>query len=89
MKTICLFTMKGCQYCKDFKDILKKEGLNYDEYDVDENPDLWNQIVQQVDEENLPTVFIRDNKVNSGVFFMSGLNVETPDEMLKKIKENL
>jgi len=37
MTTICVFTMSGCQYCEEFKGILKKENLSYEEYDVDDN----------------------------------------------------
>ena len=43
MTTICVFTMSGCQYCEEFKGILKKENLSYEELlnDLEEfKPDL-------------------------------------------------
>ena len=89
MTTICVFTMRGCSYCDEFKEILKKENLGYQEYDVDDNQYLWGQVVNQVGEENLPTVFIRNEKDSLGVLLMPDINVESQEEMLEKIKENI
>ncbi len=71
------------------KEILKKENLSYQEYDVDDNEYLWDQIVNQIGDENLPTVFIRNENESSGVLLMPDINVESQEEMLEKIKENI
>lgn len=81
--------MRGCQYCNDFREILKKENLSYQEYDVDENKYLWDQIVNQIGDENLPTVFIRNENESLGVLLMPDVNVESHEEMLEKIKESI
>ena len=89
MTTICVFTMSGCQYCEEFKGILKKENLSYEEYDVDDNEYWWNQVVNQIGDENLPTVFIRNENGSLGVLLMPDINVESHEDMLEKIKENI
>tara|TARA_B110000444_G_scaffold259985_1_gene305440 strand:- start:1230 stop:1499 length:270 start_codon:yes stop_codon:yes gene_type:complete len=89
MSTVCLFTMKGCQYCDEFKEILKKENLSYQEYDVDDDEYLWKQIVNQIGDENLPTVFIRNEDESLGVLLMPDINVESQEDMLEKIKESI
>ena len=89
MSTVCLFTMKGCQYCDEFKEILKKENLSYQEYDVDDDEYLWKQIVNQIGDENLPTAFIRNEDESLGVLLMPDINVESQEDMLEKIKESI
>ena len=81
--------MKGCQYCDEFKEILKKENLSYQEYDVDDDEYLWEQIVNQIGDENLPTVFIRNEDDSLGVLLMPDINVESQEDMLEKIKESI
>ena len=63
--------------------------LSYQEYDVDDDEYLWKQIVNQIGDENLPTVFIRNEDESLGVLLMPDINVESQEDMLEKIKESI
>ena len=48
---LVLFTSKGCGYCKQVKDALKKEKIEYVEKDISKYNRQWNELVQLT---NLP-----------------------------------
>lgn len=45
--SIIVFTMKGCPFCQDFKDMLKESQIDFIERDIDEHKeeyDLFSEI---------------------------------------------
>lgn len=45
--SIIVFTMKGCPFCQDFKDMLKESEIDFIERDIDEHKeeyDLFSEI---------------------------------------------
>lgn len=88
MITVCLFTMLGCPYCKQLKERLQKEGVEYVEYPIEDNQALWIQIVSELKHELLPTVFLKNDQNSSGIVLMPNITVQSEDEMIQKIKEN-
>jgi len=34
--SVIVYTMKGCPHCKDFKELLLKEGIEFHDRDIDE-----------------------------------------------------
>ena len=89
MVTVCVFTMKGCPHCKQLKDRLTKEDIDFVEYNVDEHQALWLQIVSQLKNELLPTVFLKNDETYSGIVLMPNITVKDEDDMVQKIIENL
>ena len=89
MITVCLFTMLGCPHCKQLKERLQKEGIEYVEYPIEDNQALWIQIVSELKHELLPTVFLKNDQNSSGIVLMPNITVQSEDEMIRKIKENI
>ena len=88
MITVCVFTLEGCPYCDDLKSRLQKEGIEYVEYSIEEHKNLWDQIVNKLNHDFLPTVFLKNNENRSGVVLMPNITVENEDDMIQKIREN-
>jgi glutaredoxin len=88
MITVCLFTMSGCPHCKQLKERLQKERMEYVEYPIEDNQALWVQIVSELKHELLPTVFLKNDQNSSGIVLMPNITVQSEDEMIQKIKEN-
>jgi glutaredoxin len=89
MNTVCVFTMKGCPYCESLKKRLSSMDILFEEYDVDDNPILWGQITNELKDDSLPTVFIREPDTPQGMVFMPDVNVFDQDDLIKKILDNL
>ena len=89
MITVCVFTMNGCPHCKQLKERLRKEGIEFVEYPIEDHQVLWLQIVGQLKEELLPTVFLKNDQNSSGIVLMPNITVQTEEEMIQKIKENI
>jgi glutaredoxin len=80
--------MLGCPHCKQLKERLQKEGVEYVEYPIEDNQALWIQIVSELKHELLPTVFLKNDQNSSGIVLMPNITVQSEDEMIQKIKEN-
>lgn len=86
---VCVFTLNGCSHCESLKTRLNDHNVTYEEYDVDDHPFLWSQIVEQVNMDNLPTVFFKRKEKSKGVLLMPGLNVDDEDHFIDQILSNI
>ena len=60
-KRLIIFTLNGCGFCQSVKQKLKNESISFTEYEINQFPDLWDQVVSQTNSEYLPTFFIRED----------------------------
>lgn len=88
-KKVVLFTMEGCGACKVLKDELKKNKIDYVDFDIDTHPHIWDQITIQTGIGYVPTVYIVEDNNDNGVTLSPGKDFNDPLEALKKISENL
>ena len=58
MNNIVVFTLKGCGHCVELKKELIVREIPYNEIEISENEEIWNQVVKQTGHNALPTVFI-------------------------------
>lgn len=56
-----LFTMKGCPYCEQFKDMLKESEIDYYEKDIDEDVEDYEMFKQIVESDFIPALMIVSN----------------------------
>ena len=87
--SIVLFTLKGCDHCNDLKTRLNKLNIQYQEIEINQNKELWNQVVSQTGHNVLPTVFISENKTDEGLVYVPGRDYQSQDEIIEIIKKHI
>ena len=61
LKEVIIYTKFSCPYCKQVKEELKKEGINYTEKEQAEYQNEWSTIVSATNLPIFPTVVVNDN----------------------------
>jgi glutaredoxin len=56
--SVIVYTMKGCPFCVDFKDILTNEGIEFFDRDIDEYKDEYDLFVEVTDNDMIPSLLI-------------------------------
>lgn len=84
---VLLFTLNGCSHCKTLKEKLREESIPFTEIEVTQNQKLWNQVVQQTNNEFLPTFFIKTEGTDEGPVFCPDKDFKDNDEALEIIKK--
>ena len=59
MKQLVIFTMEGCNHCKDFKKILSENNLNFVDRDIEEHRDEY-ELFSKVKNDLVPAFMIVD-----------------------------
>lgn len=59
--TVVLYTMKGCPHCKDFKDLLIKEGIEFYERDIDTYSEEYDTFSKIVENDLIPAFMILES----------------------------
>ena len=55
---IIVYTMKGCPFCVDFKDILIREGIEFFDRDIDEYKDEYDIFVEVTGNDMFPSLLV-------------------------------
>lgn len=84
---VLLFTLNGCSHCKTLKEKLREESIPFTEIEVTQNQKLWNQVVQQTNNEFLPTFFIKTEGTDEGPVFCPDKDFKDNDQALEIIKK--
>ena len=87
MNRLLIFTLSGCGHCQQFKQRLNTESIPFTEFDVDQNQELWNQVVEQTGNELLPTFFIKKPDSEAGPVFCPEKDFNNEDEAITIIKK--
>jgi glutaredoxin len=87
MNKIIVFTLNGCGHCVDLKKSLNELEINYSEIVIDENEEIWNQVVNQTGHNSLPTIFISINGDEEGPVFVPERDFNSLDECVEIIKK--
>jgi glutaredoxin len=55
-----IYTMKGCGYCSEFKELMTNEGITYKEIDIDEpsNKLEFNKLMEVSNADSVPIVIV-------------------------------
>jgi len=75
--------------CLALKDRLTKEEIHFHDIEVSLNPDLWKQILTQVDDDALPTVFIQTDNEGNGLVYSPGRDFHDIDEIVDIIQDSI
>ena len=55
---VIVYTMKGCPFCVDFKELLVKEGIEFFDRDIDEYKDEYDLFVEITNNDMIPSLLI-------------------------------
>lgn len=55
---VIVYTMKGCPFCVDFKDMLTKEGIEFFDRDIEEYEEEYNTFTEITDNDMIPALLI-------------------------------
>lgn len=60
MKKIEIYTKNYCSYCQRAKDLLRRKGVNFVEYDVTDDPAREQEMRERSGRITVPEIFIDD-----------------------------
>lgn len=76
--SITVYTRRLCAYCTAAKQLLDTQGFDYEEINLDSDPDLALQVMQRSGQRTVPQIFVGEQsvggfqelyqKINSGEF---------------------
>ena len=55
---VVVYTMKGCPFCTDFKEMLVKENIEFFDRDIEEYEEEYNLFVEVTNNELIPAMLI-------------------------------
>ncbi len=58
-----IYTKTWCPYCRRAKAMLKSLGLDYTDYDITDNEELQQEMVERSGKKTIPQIFIDDQKI--------------------------
>ena len=79
--------MGGCFHCTSLKARLAKMSIPYSDIDINENENLWKQVVEQTGHNVVPTIYISEENSDTGEVFVPGRDHHNEDEAIKIIEK--
>jgi len=55
---VIVYTMKGCPFCVDFKELLTNEGIEFFDRDIDKYKDEYETFTQITENDMIPSLLI-------------------------------
>jgi glutaredoxin 3 len=82
-----VYTTTYCPYCQAAKKLLKKKGVEFEEINLDENPERWDECEKRSGRQTVPQIFIGDRHVG-GCDDLQAMNRSGElDQLLKEVKD--
>jgi glutaredoxin len=80
---VTIYGFNGCPYCKELKEILTNEGIEFRDVDIDldENVDEFNDIMEKTKADEVPIVKVGNQLLVPNVSFNS---IKEAAELTKK-----
>lgn len=92
MKQVVLYSMKGCPFCDQMKDLLKESKISYIERDIDDHEREYDNFVQATGNEFIPAFMLIEHEGEE----VKDVKLMAPDrdyqdihEALEKVKQFL
>lgn len=88
--SVVVYTMKGCPFCTDFKDMLVKENIEFFDRDIEEYEDEYNLFVEITDNDMIPALLIVEGNEEKHESFLYApeRNYDELTEALEIIQEH-
>jgi len=88
MKVI-VYTLEGCQHCLDLKNRLNKLSIPYIEREISKNRSEWESVVTQTKKDLLPSVYVGEDDVGNGVYYIPERDFQDLDSVVELIKNTI
>jgi hypothetical protein len=86
---IVVFTLNGCGHCVDLKIKLQEQTVPFIEVEINDNKELWDQVVSQTGHNALPTVFVSLEEGDNGPVFIPERDFTDKDILVENLKKYL
>ena len=83
---VILFTMEGCPYCHELKDMFKESNMEFTDLDINEYVEEYHMFTKIVDNDLVAAFMIVDEKGGPSKFMAPDRDYEDLNEALHKIK---
>lgn len=90
---IIIFTLDGCPACDELKRTLKQNGLEYIDIEINEYPNVWEEVVNVTKEDSVPTILLKqtvDDNMNTeekkSNIYVAGVDFNNINEAIKIIE---
>lgn len=64
MTTVVVYTMKGCPYCVEFKNLLKENKIKFIDRDIDKYSEEYELFIKATENDYIPALMIVESKNN-------------------------
>jgi glutaredoxin len=89
MKHLVLYTMEGCHFCGQFKEILKCENIEFMDRDINQHNEEY-ELFRSVKNDLVPAFMIVDDENPTlSELFAPDIDFPTLEEAVKIIKERI
>ena len=87
---VVVYTMKGCPFCTEFKEMLVNEGIEFFDRDIDEYKEEYDLFVEVTDNDMIPSLLIieGDNDNHESFLYAPERNYNELSEALDIIQEH-
>jgi glutaredoxin len=85
MDKIIVYSMVGCPYCTELKDLLDDSGIDYIERDVKKYEEEWEVIMGETNNEFIPTVIIANEETGEGKVLIPDIDFDDIPDCFTKI----
>ena len=68
--SVVVYTMKGCPFCVDFKEMLTKEGIEFYDRDIDEFSDEYEIFTKITENDMIPALLIIESEKEQNNSFL-------------------
>jgi glutaredoxin len=82
--SVIVYTMKGCPFCVDFKEMLTKEGIEFFDRDIDEYKEEYDLYSEITDNDMIPALLIIEGSEENHKSFLYA-----PDRDYNELNEAL
>jgi glutaredoxin len=88
--SVVVYTMKGCPFCTDFKEMLVKENIEFFDRDIEEYEEEYNLFVEITDNDMIPSLLIIEgnNKEHESFLYAPERNYDELTEALDIIQQH-
>ncbi|MFW6282084.1 MAG: FAD-dependent oxidoreductase, partial [bacterium] len=83
-----IYTKEWCPYCRRAKSILDSLGLEYQDYDVTDEGDTYNEMVERSSQETVPQIFLNGDNLGGYDSLIEKLTSGELDKMIEIDRPN-
>lgn len=85
MKTVLLYSLDGCPWCDELKDLLNSHSIEYVVRDIEKHDEEWENIKKETKNEFVPAVCILHHDKKMKEYILPDIHFEDVEECTEKV----